>query len=162
MMRRSLVALVALVGALILSSGPALADSPHFISASAALASSGALVCTFKEAGLGNTLATEHITCSADATATYACINGGGNHPKAANKETVSGPLVAGGDFPVRNGQTTGSLSLGPLGPGAFACPAGQTLVLSSVSYTNITLTGQAGDTASVPGSLSLVLVPIS
>jgi len=160
---RHVIGLAALVAALVLLVSPALADSPHFISASASIdASSGALVCAFKEAGLGNTLASEHITCSADASATWACINGGGNHPKAANKETVNGPLVSGGDFPVRNGQTTGTLSVGPLGPGAFACPPGQSLVLSAVSYTNITLTGQAGDTANVPGSLSLVLVALS
>jgi hypothetical protein len=133
----------------------AFADSPHFISASASIDSSGNLVCTFKEAGLGTTLATEAVTCSADATAVYACLNGGGNHPKAANKETVSGPVSGGGNFPVRNGQTTGSITVAPPGPGGFSCPSGQTLVLASISYTNITLTGLAGDTASVPGTLS-------
>lgn len=133
----------------------AFADSPHFISASASIDSSGNLVCTFKEAGLGTTLATEAVTCSADATAVYACLNGGGNHPKAANKETVSGPVSGGGNFPVRNGQTTGSITVAPPGPGGFSCPSGQTLVLASISYTHITLTGLAGDTASVPGTLS-------
>jgi hypothetical protein len=34
-----------------------------------------------------------------------------------------------------------GSISLGPLSAGSFSCPSGQTLVLASVSYTNITLT---------------------
>jgi hypothetical protein len=133
----------------------ALADSPHFISASASIDSSGNLVCSFKEAGLGTTLATEHVSCSADATAVYACINGGDNHPKAANKETVSGPVSGGGDFPVRNGQTTGSITVAPPGPGGFSCPNGQRLVLASISYTNITLTGLAGDTANVPGTIS-------
>jgi hypothetical protein len=133
----------------------ALADSAHFISASASIDSSGNLVCTFKEAGLGTTMPTEHVTCSADATAVYACINGGSNHPKASNKETVSGPVSGGGTFPNRNGQTTGSITVAPPGPGGFSCPNGQTLVLASISYTNITLTGSAGDTASVSGTLS-------
>jgi hypothetical protein len=136
------------------------ADSPHFISASASIDSSGNLVCSFKEAGLGTTVSTEAVTCSADATAVYACLNGGGHHPKAANKETVSGPVSGGGTFPVRNGQTKGSITVAPPGPGGFTCPSGQRLVLASISYTNITLTGLAGDTANVPGTLSACLVP--
>jgi hypothetical protein len=85
--------------------------------------------------------------------------SGGGNHPKAANKETVSGPLNAGGPFAVRNGQTTGSITVGPLGAGDFSCPNGQTLVLASVSYSNITLSGEAGSVDL--GSLSATLVDI-
>ena len=145
----------------IATAAPAFADSPHFIKASATLAANGALDCSFKEAGLGTTVATEHISCSADGSATYACINGGGNHPKASNKETVAGPLAGGGDFPVRNGSTTGDILLGPVGPGTFSCPGGQQLVLAAVSYTNILLTGSSGDTANVPGSLSKVFVNV-
>jgi hypothetical protein len=106
-------------------------------------------------AGLGTTVSTEAFSCSADATADYACINGGGNHPKATNKETVSGPVSGGGNFPVRNGSTTGSITVSPPGPGDFSCPNGQKLVFASVSYTNIVLEGSAGDTANVPGTLS-------
>lgn len=149
------VALVVALLAVAIAIPTALADSPHFISASASIDNSGNLVCSFKEAGLGTTLATEHVSCSADATAVYACINGGDNHPKAANKETVSGPVSGGGDFPVRNGQTTGSITVAPPGPGGFSCPNGQRLVLASISYTNIMLTGLAGDTANVPGTIS-------
>jgi len=139
----------------------ALADSPHFIKASASLDNSGNLVCSFKEAGLGTTVSTEHVTCSADGHATYACINGGGNHPKAANKEDVNGPVTGGGDFPVRNGSASGSITVGPPGPGSFSCPGGQKLVLAAVSYSNITLTGSGGETASVPGTLSATLVNV-
>src|SRR5215472_7961552 len=82
----------ALAGAALLGGGAvAYADSPHFISASDSVNSSGSLVASFKEAGLGTTVSTETIKLTADGTATYACINGGGNHPKATNKETVSG-----------------------------------------------------------------------
>src|SRR4029077_174690 len=129
--------------------------NPHFINASAAVDNSGNLVCSFKEAGLGTTVSTTHISCAADATAGYACLNGGGKHPQAANKETVSGPVSGGGEFPVRNGQTTGSITVPPPGPGAFSCPNGQRLVLASVSYTNVLLTGEGGDTANVPGTVS-------
>jgi hypothetical protein len=137
--------------ALAIAAVPALADSPHFIKSGSSVNSAGQLVVTFKEAGLGTTATTEQITVSAQGTATYACINGGGNHPQAANKETVSQLLTNTGTFPVRNGQTTGSLTLGPASPGDFSCPPGQTFVLASVSYTNITITGSAGDSTTAP-----------
>lgn len=151
---------VALVIALLVSLPTvALADNPHFISASDSINSAGALIVSFKEAGLG-TVPSVSITVNANGTAVYACINGGGNHPKAANKETVSGPLSASGNFPVRNGQTTGSLTVGPVGPGSFSCPSGQKLVLSSVSYSNITVSG-LGASTTVP-NISAVIFPIS
>ena len=87
------------------------ADSPHFLRASATINNSGQLVCTFKEAGLGNTLTVADISCSADATAVYQCFNNGGQHPKAGNKETLGGPVSNDGQFPVRNGSTSGSCS---------------------------------------------------
>ncbi len=162
-MRRTigLGAAAALVAAALWASAVvALAGSPHFISASASINDSGSLVASFKEAGLGTTVSTEQITLSAQASAVYACINGGSNHPKAANKETITAPISSTGSFPVRNGQTTGSLTAGPPGAGGFACPSGQSLVLSSVCYSSITLTGLAGDTATV-GSLCRTLFPI-
>ena len=41
-------------------------------------------------------------------SATAQCINGGGNHPKAVNKESVQ----AAGDFPVQKGKAEGTLSV--------------------------------------------------
>jgi hypothetical protein len=102
------------------------ADSPHFIKASATINDSGQLVCSFKEAGLGNTLTTANVSCSADATAVYQCFNNGGNHPKAGNKETVGGPVSNGGAFPVRNGQTTGSITVAHPGPVTSPVPTGR------------------------------------
>jgi hypothetical protein len=60
------------------------------------------------------------------------------------------------GEFPVRNGQTTGNITVTPPGPGDFSCPNGQRLVLASISYTNIVPidTGN-GDTANVPATVS-------
>jgi hypothetical protein len=81
------------------TTGTAFAQSAHFLSASASGPySDGNLIVSFKEAGLCNNALISY-TASADATATYACINGGGNHPKATNKETVSGPVSASGTF---------------------------------------------------------------
>src|SRR4051812_15766422 len=111
----------------------------HFMSAGASVNSNGALLVNWDEAGLGN--GNIDYTVTADATATYACINGGGNHPKAANKETVNGDVLGGGSFQSKNGRVRASLTAGPLGAGSFSCPGGQRLVLADVSYSNIVLT---------------------
>jgi len=160
-MRRFAIAVLLALLMLALAVSAALAASPHFISeGTASINSSGAYVVTnFKEAGLGSTVSTEAITLSATATATYACINGGGKHPSAANKETVTSPVSNTGSFPVRNGSTTGTISVGPPGPGSFSCPSGQKLVLAFVSYTGVVLTGVAGDTSAEP-DLSACLFP--
>jgi hypothetical protein len=119
----------------------AVAQNPHFIRAASGLTNSGALTATFKIAGLGDN-ETIAVTLSAQATAQYACFNRGGNHPEATNKETVSGPVSATGNFTSgQNGQVNGSLTAQPPGPGGFSCPPGQNLVLTFVSYTGVTLT---------------------
>src|SRR5262249_55551909 len=115
------------------------ADSPHFIT-SGANVSGTSLVTSFKEVGLGTTATSETISASASATAVYGCFNNGGNHPQAANKETVNGTVSNSGSFPVRNGQTTGSLTLSAPGPGAFSCPSGQSLRLISVCYSSVVI----------------------
>jgi hypothetical protein len=145
--RRLLVLLAAAFGTLVIGVTSAFADSPNFHYANSSIDSAGTLSVSFKETGLGTTSSTEAVTLSvAVATAEYQCWNGGGNHPQAANKETVSVSLSTTGTFPVRNGQTTGTLSVGPPSQGAFACPPGQQLFLQSVSYAGITVTGSAGD----------------
>ena len=59
----------------------------------------------------------------------------------------LSAALQTSGNFPVRNGQTTGSLTVGPPGPGSFSCPSGQTLFLQSVTYSNTYVSDQSGTT---------------
>ena len=143
------------VGALTL--GPAVAlgtEGAHFKSASASVANNGALVVSWDEAGVGN--ATVDYSMTAQGTATYGCINGGGNHPKASNKETVNGPVAANGSFPAtKNGRVTGSLSAGPPSAGSFSCPSGQTFALISVSYSGITLTDTTNNVTANIGSVS-------
>ena len=129
---------VAIVGlALLLLASITQADSPHFQFANNSISTStGALTTSFKEVGLGTGASTVQITLSVNtATADYQCFNNGGNHPKAGNKETVSTSLTTSGTFPVSNGQTTASISVGPPGPGSFSCPAGQSLFLTLVTY---------------------------
>jgi hypothetical protein len=96
----------------------------------------------------------------ANATATYACINGGGKNPSAANKRTVEGSVSAAGSFESKNGRVTASLTAGPLSRGDFACPNGQRLVLASVTYTNIVLTDTTnGTSTAVPASRTFFAV---
>jgi hypothetical protein len=159
---RLAIALGGMLSLLLLTVPTTLADSPHFISASASgPSSSGTLTVSFKEAGLGTNLLITYVA-SADATATYACINGGDKHPKASNKETVSGPVSATGTFSSgKNGSISQSLTLSPPSAGSFTCPSGQTLVLAFVSYTNIAITDTTNSlTESIPGTFSACLFP--
>jgi hypothetical protein len=128
--------------ALALSVAASAAGNAHFIKSQTSASLDGNnLVCSFKEAGL-SAGSTETVTCSANASATYECINGGNKHPQAANKETVNATVSGSGTFQVdQNGNIVGSVTATPPGPGDFSCPSGQTMVLSSVSYSNVTLT---------------------
>ena len=145
------------------SAGVSRAQSANFHSADASVLDSGALLVTWDERGLGNggPDGLVHYSLTVDASATYGCINNGEKHPKAANKETVNGPLSADVALaPSKNGRIIGSLTIGPLDAGTFSCPNGQTLVLGSVSYTNVSLTDTTfGSTADIAGSFSRVFV---
>jgi hypothetical protein len=99
---RSLVGIIA-TGSLVLGLlVPAWAGNPHFVFVNL-LQSDTTLTVTGKEAGLGDEDQI-HVVVSATAL----CINPGRNHPKAANKESVS----AEGDFPVQNGKADFTLTL--------------------------------------------------
>src|SRR5687768_3042703 len=65
--------------AVVLFSGVALADSPHFTSSSGALDADGNLAVSFKEAGLGSNVNINYVL-SADSSANYGCINNGGKN----------------------------------------------------------------------------------
>jgi hypothetical protein len=144
-----LLALVALVASLAFAA-TASAAAPKFHSTDSAVNNAGALVASWDERGLGNT--NIDYTLTADAEAVFACINGGGKHPQAANKETINAEVSANGSFEPKNGRVQASLTAGPPSAGAFTCPSGQRLVLASVSYTNIVLTDTTnGVTATLP-----------
>jgi hypothetical protein len=89
--------------ALLTVTTPAYAGSPHFVGTPTATIDGNTLTVTGKEAGLGNETQI-HVEVSADA----ACVNPGGNKPKAANKQTFS----TAGTFPVQNGKAEFSLTV--------------------------------------------------
>ncbi len=155
--KKGLGALLTAITVLLLAVVPAFAASPHFTNASASVNSAGQLVATWKEAGLGDTVMVDY-TLSASATADYGCINGGGKHPDASNKFTVSGPVSGSGTFfSSKNGEITASLTVNPPSAGSFSCPSGQTLVLADVSYTNVILADTTdGIKAGIPGTFSV------
>jgi hypothetical protein len=136
--RRILLTTATLVAIFALAA-PAFAAAPKFHSATSSVNNAGALVVSFDERGLGN----ENVdyTVTADATALYACLNRGGKHPQAANKEAFEGQVSGGGSFEVKNGRVVASLTAGPLLAPQFTCPSGQNRVLAAVTYTNIVLT---------------------
>ena len=113
------------------------AGSPHFVSVTATR-SGDTLTVSGKEAGLGNETQV-HI----EVTATAECVNGGGKHPKAVNKESVS----AEGDFPVQNGKAIFELTL----TASFQPDCSPPM---SVVWTNVTVTDtEHGVSKSFPGT---------
>lgn len=121
---------------------PPTSGSPHFvgrITATLSLDSQNVLV-TWKEAGLGNNVNIEY-EASAQGTATYVCVNAGGQCPNADNKTTVSGPVVATVTLSSgQNGTIEGSLVLSHPGAGDFVCPGNQILTLAEISFTDIVI----------------------
>ena len=117
--------LVVLGAAVVATLAPADAGSPHFVHSPTISRSGNTLTVSGKEAGLGNEEQV-HIVLSAVAQ----CINGGGRHPKAANKTSVS----AAGDFPVQNGRANFTLSVTATFDPNCSPPM-------TVRFTNVTLT---------------------
>ena len=138
-MRRVLIVIVAVLGIGALGVPAALAGSPHFVDDTVQVSRSGnSLSATGKEAGLGNE-AQVHVVLSATAL----CINGGSNHPKAANKQSVN----AAGDFPVQNGKANFSLSVTATFQPSCSPPM-------TVRFTDVTVADTTNNlNASVPGT---------
>jgi hypothetical protein len=160
-MQRHFIALLSaalIVGSTAIS---AFADSPHFNTASATLLNNGNLKVSFKEAGLGSNQNINY-EATADATATYACQNGGGNFPSDPKKQTVSGPVSGTGTFSSgKNGSISASLTIAPPAS-TLNCPGGQREVLGTVSYTNVAITDTTnGVSKTISGTFSKTFVVI-
>jgi hypothetical protein len=139
-MRRTLIVTASALFAFGLALPNAWAGSPHFIqSATTASVSGNTLTVMAKEAGLGDEDQI-HVVL----TATALCINGGGNHPKAVNKASVS----AAADEPVQNGKADYTISVTATFQPDCVPPM-------TVSFTDIVLTDTTNNlTANIPGTL--------
>jgi hypothetical protein len=133
-----------LVAALVLATAAlavpaAWAGSPHFVNNAFTITrSDDTLTVSGKEAGLG-----DEAQINVVLTATALCINGGGNHPKAVNKESVS----AEGTFPVQNGKAEWTLSVTATFSPSCSPPM-------TVAFTDVTVTDTTnGLTKTFPGT---------
>src|SRR6266513_1935428 len=139
-MRRLLIALFAVMGTLSLSVSGAYAQSPHFIGTPTCTKSvSTGLTCSGKAAGLGNG-PTEAFLTASSVTATYECVNKGGNVApgQPVVTQNVTGPTQT---ITPHNGQITFSPNIpAPTPPSAKTeCPNGNWSVrLTSLTYTNV------------------------
>jgi hypothetical protein len=115
------------------------AGSPHFVNNAFSITSTNnTLTVSGKEAGLGDE---DQVHVVLEATAL--CINNGGNHPKAVNKESFS----AEGDFPVQNGKAEFELTLTATFKPECSPPM-------TVDFTDVTVTDTTnGITKSFPGT---------
>jgi hypothetical protein len=125
-MRRFIPTVLALLATGAIGAPVALAGSPHFVGAVTATRTDNSLTVSGKEAGLGDE-ADVNILVSVTAE----CINKGENHPKAANKETLS----TGENVPVQNGKANFSLTV----TATLKCSPPMTLVFTDVTVTDTT-----------------------
>ena len=156
---RMMTALIAALGLLALGVVSAQATSgAHFMPDTAAsVAGNGALSIFIDEAGVGQQ--TVNYTLTWSGTADYGCINGGGNHPQASNKETTgSGGTSNFTESPI-NGRVMATFVVPgtpPPAPSGFSCHSGQTLVLADVTY-SATLTDTTNGNVSITLTASRV-----
>jgi hypothetical protein len=146
-MRRVTILTITMVALTSFMAITAVAQNPHFQNCSATLNNNGSLTVPFRIAGLGNN---EQLTITATATAnaTYGCLNRGAQCPNAANKINVQTNVSATGTFKSdKNGAIDDFLTVSPPPPPTgFSCPGNQKVVLISITYTNVTVSG-GGDT---------------
>jgi hypothetical protein len=109
---------------------------------------SGNLVLSFKVHGVGNNDVT--FTLAGSATTVYGCINGGGNHPKASNKESNTTAFSTQVTLDPTNGGIESTVTF-PVPTSTLVCPSGQTFTLISVRYFGLSFTNStAGEVATL------------
>ena|SRR5919201_1704814 len=125
-----------------LMAAPAFAQSPHFVGTPTCTKSlTSGLTCSGKAAGLANGPTAAFLT-AASVTATYECVNKGGNVApgQPVVTQAVTGPTQ---NITPRNGQITFSPNIPvPTPPSAATeCPNGNwTVRLTSLSYNDVVL----------------------
>jgi hypothetical protein len=158
---------------------PAYANFPHFKSASVSLTGSSLaaalsatssasasaqlpdLLFTWTEVGLGSPDVVYRVETVVSAT--FGCVNGGGQLPSASNKTTITAPLRTFVELAAdRNGRITGSVVLdtGSVFPTGFSCPTGQTLAALSATFTDNTITDTTNGVTATNEDISVTLGP--
>jgi hypothetical protein len=137
----------------------AFAQNPHFIGTATVngISSDGTISVKFKEAGLGSN---QLITYSFSGTfaANYGCVNRGGNHPSASNKEFFSDNFTVTGTFSSgQNGTISQTIEFTP--PDAdtvLNCPGNQVAVLADIVYSSLALTDTTNGVSATLSTTSL------
>jgi|SRR5262249_831898 len=155
--------LAALTLTVVFGAGVASAQSPHFLDSKTSLTfeSDGDVTVKWKESGLGDNLNIDY-TFGATASITCACVTNSNRCPSAENKASFSSAVSEEGTFSVKNGSVVGSLTItAPACPASASptCGGGQHFVLSSLSYTNISLSDDTNQilASGLPASLGPV-----
>jgi hypothetical protein len=154
-MRRVLLSVTCLATmGMLFTAVPVLAQNPHFQYANSSINSKTfCYSVSFKEVGLGNsgaTTANETLTCSS-ATFTAQCYTKSGNPVNGTTKRSGPSPISTSGTFPIRNGQTTGSLSACPPNPNSASftgpgCTGSQQPRITSATYSGCQVCDQFGN----------------
>jgi len=121
-----------------LAFAPAAFAEPHYIKGPTATVSGNSLTVSWKAVGLGNTVQSVDFALTGTANVTSQCFTKSGNPVNGVPKSEQVDVNVT-GEFPVRNGQTTGSLTVAPLS--TLQCTGSQRVVILDVSF-DLTLTG--------------------
>jgi hypothetical protein len=116
----------------------AVAASPHYIRGPDATVSGNSLTVSWKAAGLGNTTESVDFALTGTANVTSQCFTRSGNPVQGVPKSEQVDVNVT-GEFPVRNGSVTGSLTVEPLS--TLECTGSQRARILDVSF-DLTLTG--------------------
>jgi hypothetical protein len=135
--------------------------NPHFVYVTPQLVGNDLQV-NFKEAGVGSG-ASVTVSTTATFSFTLGCVNGGSNHPKAANKSAFSETGSASGVFPANaGGNVVESLTIPAPSMqdilSHLVCPPGQTTTLFSAGWSNLSITDSTNHiTINVPGTWSVM-----
>lgn len=116
----------------VVMAGPAAAASPHYIKGPTVSVDSNSLTVSWKAAGLGNAITSVEFTLTGTVTVTEQCYTKSGNPVNGVPKTATLG-VAASDDFPVRNGQVTGTMSVSPLS--TLDCTGSQRPRILSVDY---------------------------
>jgi len=158
-MRRFIMLAICLFVVACFTATTALAQSPHFIGTAVVtgISSDGTISVKFKEAGVGNNQNISY-TFGGSFSADYGCVNHGGNHPSATNKEFVADNFSVTGTFSSgKNGSISASLSFTPPDPNTVLnCPGNQLAVLADITYSNLSLTDSTNGVSATLSTTSL------
>jgi len=152
--RKSVVATAIAVGLMAASVSLAFGANPHFKGVTAALGSPK-LVVNGTEVGLGSGTFVVYVA-AADVTTTAQCVNGGGKNPSATNKSFSGEVESTATNQADQSGKITTQLTIYAV-PALF-CPAGQSTVIATATFSNVTLTDTTnGVVGHVPGTFVYV-----